>query len=96
MVKAICFISCDFYPPAKKFLKRRTSRILGILKTEMGTNLYLLVKEKGFPDSFPGGSDGKESACNEGDLGFIPVLGRSLGGGRGNTLQYTCVENPHG
>ena len=38
----------------------------------------------------------KESACNEGDLGFIPVLGRSLGGGRGNTLQYTCVENPHG
>ena len=94
MVKAICFISCDFYPPAKKFLKRRTSRILGILKTEMGTNLYLLVKEKGFPDSFPGGSDGKESACNEGDLGLIPGLGRSPGRGHGNPLQYSGLENP--
>ena len=41
-------------------------------------------------------SVGKESGCNEGDLGFIPVLGRSLVGGSGNTFQYTCMENPHG
>ena len=44
---------------------------------------------------FPGGSDGKESACNVGDLGSIPGLGRSPGRGHGNTLQYSCLENPH-
>ena len=45
---------------------------------------------------FPGGSDNKESACNVGDLGLIPELGRSPGGGHGNPLQYSCQENPHG
>ena len=35
---------------------------------------------------FPGGSDGKESACNVGDLGWIPGLGKSPGGGNGNRL----------
>ena len=45
---------------------------------------------------FPGGSDGKESACNEGDLRLIPVLGRSPGRGHGNPLHYSCLENPHG
>ena len=45
---------------------------------------------------FPGGSDGKEPACNAEDLGSIPGLGRSLGGGHGNPLQYSCLENPHG
>ena len=45
---------------------------------------------------FPGGSDGKESACNAGDLGLVPGLGRSAGGGHGNPLQYSCLENPHG
>ena len=45
---------------------------------------------------FPSGSDSKESACNVGDLGLIPGLGRSLGGGHGNPLQYSCLENPHG
>ena len=44
---------------------------------------------------FPGGSDCKESACNAGDLGSIPELGRSPGGGNGNPLQYFCLENPH-
>ena len=43
---------------------------------------------------FPGGSDGKESTCNGGDLDSIPGLGRSHGGGRGNPLQYSCLENP--
>ena len=41
----------------------------------------------------PGGSDSKESACNAGDLGSIPELGRSPGGGHGNPLQYSCLEN---
>ena len=45
---------------------------------------------------FPGGSDGKESACNVGDLGSIPVLERSPGGRHGHPLQYPCQENPHG
>ena len=47
--------------------------------------------------SFSGGSDGKESACNAGDVrdtGSIPESGRSLGGGHGNPLQYSCLENP--
>ena len=45
---------------------------------------------------FSGGSAGKESACNVGDLGSIPGLGRSPEGGHGNPLQYSCLENPHG
>ena len=43
---------------------------------------------------FPGGSDGKASAYNVGDLGSIPGLGRSPGEGNGNPLQYSCLENP--
>ena len=44
---------------------------------------------KGFPD----GSDGKESACNIGDLGSIPGSGRSPEEGNDNPLQYSCLEN---
>ena len=47
-------------------------------------------------DAGKGGSDGKESACNAGDLGSIPGLGRSPGGKHGNPLQNSCLENPHG
>ena len=46
-----------------------------------------------FIHSFPGGSDGKESACNAGDPGLIPGSGRSPGEGNGNPLQYSCLEN---
>ena len=42
---------------------------------------------------FPGGSAGKESACNAGDLGSIPGLGRSPGEGNGYPLQYSCPVN---
>ena len=42
---------------------------------------------------FPGGSAGQESACNVGDLGLIPGLGRSLGEGKGYPLQYSGLEN---
>ena len=41
-------------------------------------------------------ADGKESTCNVGDLGSIPGLGISPGGLHGNSLQYSCLENPHG
>ena len=43
---------------------------------------------------FPGGSAGKESACSVGDLSSIPGLGRSPGGGNGDPLQYSGLENP--
>ena len=42
---------------------------------------------------FPGGSDGKESACNAAELDLIPGLGRSPGERNGNPLQYSCLEN---
>ena len=43
---------------------------------------------------FPGGSEGKASTYNVGDLGSIPGSGRSSGEGNGNPLQYSCLENP--
>ena len=43
---------------------------------------------------FPYGSVGKESACSAGDLGSIPGSGRSPGEGNGNSLQYSCLDNP--
>ena len=42
---------------------------------------------------FPGGSDGKESTCNSGDLGSIPESGRSPGEGNGYPVQYSCLKN---
>ena len=42
---------------------------------------------------FPCGSAGNESSCNEGDLGSIPGLGRSLGEGKGYPFQYSGLEN---
>ena len=50
------------------------------------SSYYMTVK------GFPGGSEGKESACNAGDPGSIPGLGRSLGGGLGNPLQYSWAS----
>ena len=49
--------------------------------------IYLLI-------SSPYSSVSKGSACNAGDLGSIPGLGRSPGEGNGNPLQYSCLENP--
>ena len=43
---------------------------------------------------FPGGSVVKNQPANAGDSGLIPVSGRSYGGGHGNPLQYSCLENP--
>ena len=51
---------------------------------------WLVLGYKGFP----GGSHGKESACDAGDPGLIPGLGRSHGEGNDNPLQYSCLENP--
>ena len=45
---------------------------------------------------FPSSTEGKASACNAGDLGSIPGLGRSPGEGNGYPLQYSCLRNPMG
>ena len=78
-----------------------------ILKRHCFANKCLYSQSCGFSSSnmcegFPGGSDGKESACNAresasnaGDMCSIPGLGRSTGGGHGNPLQYSCPgESP--
>ena len=49
---------------------------------------------KNNPGYFPGGSDGKASAYNTGDVGSIPGSGRSPEEGNGTPLQYSCLENP--
>ena len=69
-------------------------KILGLLfhiNTCLSRNIltYNLTLISGFPC----GSAGKESACNAGDLGLIPGLGRSPGEGKGYTLQYSGLEN---
>ena len=62
-------------------------------------NICLLIRIWGLSQyvlGFSGSSAGKESAWKAGNLGSIPGLGRSPGGGYGNPLQYSCLENPHG
>ena len=51
------------------------------------------IKRENLHEGFPGGSDGKESACNTGDVSLIPGSGRSLGEGNDNPLQYSCLGN---
>ena len=59
-----------------------------------GTNLFIhSINVFIFIMGFTGSSDNKESACNVGDLGLIPGLGRSPGEGKGYPLQYSGVEN---
>ena len=60
----------------------------------MQKKLTQYCKSTTIHQGFPGGSDGKASACNAGDPGSIPGLGRSLGEGNGNPLQHSCLENP--
>ena len=56
-----------------------------------GYNLWVMISSF---LGFPGGSEGKASACNRGDPGSIPGSGRSPEEGNGNPLQYSCLENP--
>ena len=75
------------------YLRPRTTTHDHMLKcNHYSHTLYLNALQ--IIQGFPGGSDGKESACNTGDLGSIPELGRSPGEGNGNPLQYSCLENP--
>ena len=77
-------------PERERYLSYITAHLLfqkafgeHLLKLEIGVNA----------ENFPGGSDGKESACNARDLGSIPGLGRSPGVGNSYPLQYSCLEN---
>ena len=63
------------------------------MERNMKKNIYIYLHGDTQPD-FPGGSDGKVSAYNAGDLGSIPGSGRSRGEGNGNPIQYSCLENP--
>ena len=60
----------------------------------MNMGYLLFTSSVSFIRAFPGGSEGKVSACNAGDPGLIPGSGRSPGEGNGNPLQYSCLENP--
>ena len=75
----------------------KSGHILASPSTDMGFTLLrcphweLLISVSGA--AFPGGSDGKASVYNVGDLGLIPGWGRFPGWGNGNPLQYSCLEN---
>ena len=62
--------------------------------TGLGGSRYWPGKDLSPGLGFPGGSEVKASSCSAGDLGSIPRSGRSPGEGNGNSLQYSCLENP--
>ena len=60
------------------------------------THIYIHMYIHTYTMGFPGGLNSTKSTCSAGDIGLIPGLGRSPGGGHSNQLQYPCLENPHG
>ena len=87
--QSVCTILHSFYIP-QRFSPVFSTRSFIVLW------FYIQVYEPFYLCEFPSGSVGKESACNAGDMGLIPGLGRSLGGGHGNPFQQPCLENPRG
>ena len=85
---AICNNNCgtEKIKLIKRQLSKRTWHIY--ICIHIYTHTYMMEWD------FPGGSDGKVSVYNAGDLGSIPGLGRFPGEGNGNPLQYSCLENP--
>ena len=69
-------------------------RLWGRTESDMTEATQQQQQQQLYVFTFPGGSAGKESACNAGELRSIPGLGRSPGEGNGNPLQYSCLENP--
>ena len=90
--------------PQKRYLKVSIRKCLlsslvlplkvTIIKTFISRSFVSNYKYIHFYGGFPGGSEGKASACNAGELSSIPGSGRSPGEGNGNPLQDTCPENP--
>jgi len=99
-----CSYSAGYFFPSLNLQPPTSIKLLTLIKPITGNNansfnglpscwgnIWIMLTEA---LGFPGGSDGKESTCNAGNLGSIPGLGRSLGGGHGNPFQYSCLENP--
>ena len=94
----------------KSLCKRRKKRLIFLDYTKIYSNKLLFNSSNIYPMylsymvyillnysiyvGFPGGPDGKEFTCNVGDLGSIPGLGRSPGGGYSNPLHYSYLKNP--
>ena len=91
---SICFyLNCPWC-----FSSKKKCKILHILLLDFTNLSHALKCEDNLRiilslTPLSGGSDGKESACNAGDSGLIPGLGRSPGEGKGNPLQYSCLKN---
>ena len=99
----------NFLPQPVANIKRKWKQIMSVLEKSFSLLLLLLglwisINVKCIPKSrsqflkvvylsFPGDSDGKELACNAGDLGSMPGSGRSPGEGNGCPFQYSCLEN---
>ena len=77
---------------SKCMLRNDEHVFLNLAKLSEG-GVYIFSQFVQNQKDFPGGSAGKESACNVGDLGSIPGLGRALEGGHGNPLLYSCLDN---
>ena len=75
----------------RRFTSQRRREIIHSCKV---LKVNALSKGRLGSKDFPGGSEGKASAYNVGNLGSIPGSGRSPGEGNGNPLQYSCLENP--
>ena len=76
-------------------MREITAHLYAAVRTDYGregNNCQRATLKQGFP----GGSEGKESACNAGDRGSIPGSGGSPGGGNGYPLQYSFLENSMG
>ena len=70
--------------------------VFSFFLSKIVSSVFRLCQVNNINKGFPGASNGKESTCNVGDLGWIPGLGRSPGERHGNSLQYSCLENLHG
>ena len=77
----------------RKYLRRSYLKISLTWKMKQSPK-FMNFRVPGRIMGFLPSSVGKESACNAGDMGSIPGLGRSPGEGNGNPLQYSCLENP--
>ena len=77
-------------------IRDHVKQLLMISGWDVTLQILEFCRAHGFIETldFPGGSEVKASAWNAGDRGSIPGLGRSPGEGNGNTLQYSCLENP--
>ena len=83
----VFFLPSFLFYTVSQVLCIKTDQLLEVYRRSL--NLDSHTENQGFP----GGSEVKASACNAGDLGSIPGLGRSPGEGNGNPLQYSCLEN---